>query len=160
KWQALFTLGRRTFLERFWHAGEGRLYDVIDCDHHAGVVDSTFRPNQIFAVGGLPLQLLPVDRARRIVDAIEERLWTPLGLRSLAPGEPNYTPHCEGGVRERDSAYHQGTAWPWLLGAFVEAWVRVHGSTAAAEAEARTRFLDPLLHHLDQAGIDHISEIT
>ncbi len=160
KWQAPFTLGHKTFVERFWHADEGRLYDVIDCDHRAGVVDATFRPNQIFAVGGLPLQLLPADRARRIVDAVEERLWTPLGLRSLAPGEPGYTPRCEGGVRERDSAYHQGTAWSWLLGAFVEAWVRVRGGAAAAKAEARTRFLDPLLHHLDQAGIDHISEIA
>ncbi len=160
KWRALFSLGHKTFTERFWCEAEGALYDVIDCDHYAGVVDPTFRPNQIFAVGGLPLQLLPADRARRVVDAVEKRLWTPLGLRSLAPDAPGYTAHYSGGVRERDGAYHQGTAWPWLLGAFVEAWVRVRDNTAAAKAEAHTRFLQPLLLQLDQAGINHLPEVA
>jgi len=160
KWTALFSLGHKTFQDRFWNDAGGYLYDVIDCDHQPGAADASFRPNQIFAVGGLPLTLLTPDRAHRVVDAVEARLWTPLGLRSLAPGEPGYHPRCEGGVAERDGAYHQGTVWPWLLGAFVEAWVRIRGDTAAAKREARERFLQPVLRHLDEAGLGHVSEIA
>jgi predicted glycogen debranching enzyme len=160
RWHALFTLGHKTFQERFWNEAGGYLYDVVDGDHQTGAVDATFRPNQIFAVGGLPLSLLDPMRARRVVDAVEARLWTPLGLRSLAPEEPGYTPRYEGGVRERDGAYHQGTVWPWLIGAFAEAWVRVRDNAPAAKHEARARFLQPLLDHLDTAGLGHISEIA
>jgi len=98
--------------------------------------------------------------ARQVVDAVERRLLTPLGLRSLAPGEPGYTARYEGGAAARDGAYHQGTVWPWLLGAFVEAWVRVRGGTVGAKRTARERFLAPLLAHLDDAGLGHISEIA
>jgi predicted glycogen debranching enzyme len=153
--------GLRAFRERFWNADGGFLYDVVDCGHRPGAVDASFRPNQILAVGGLPWPLIEGEAARRVVDAVEERLLTPLGLRSLAPGEPGYTPVYEGGVAERDGAYHQGTVWPWLLGPFVEAWVRVRGGTAAARNEARARFLEPLLErHLREAGIGHVSEIA
>ena len=123
-------------------------------------MDASFRPNQILAVGGLPVALVEGERARRIVDAVERRLWTPLGLRSLAPDERGYVARYAGGVRERDGAYHQGTAWPWLLGPFVEAWVRVRGATPAAKREARDRFVAPLVAHLDEAGLDHVSEIA
>ena len=160
RWEPVFKRGRESFRTRFWNEAAGYLYDVIDCDHRPGVTDSALRPNQIFAVGGLPLALLDGDQARRVVEAVEARLWTPLGLRSLAPGEPGYTPHYEGGVRERDGAYHQGTVWPWLLGPFVEAWVRVEGNTPQAKHEARVCFLEPLLQHLDEAGLGHISEIA
>jgi predicted glycogen debranching enzyme len=160
KWQALLTLGRTSFQQRFWRHDGGYLYDVIDVDHQKELVDPAFRPNQIFAVGGLPLSLLDSHRARQVIDTVEARLWTPLGLRSLAPGESGYAPRCEGGVRERDGTYHQGTVWPWLLGPFVEAWVRVRGNTAAARQEARARFLQPLYDHLEQAGLGHISEIA
>ena len=132
---------------------------MIDCDHQPGVVDLTFRPNQIFAVGGLPLVLLSKEKARRVVDAVEMLLLTPIGLRSLAPGESGYAPHYEGDSRARDSVYHQGTVWPWLTGAFVEAWVRVHGANAAAKRKARARFLPPLCEHLNHAGLGHVSEI-
>ena len=160
RWQEPLARGRATFQERFWHETGGYLYDVVDVDHQSGTVDATFRPNQILAVGGLPISLIDGDQAQRIVDAVEERLWTPLGLRSLAPDEPGYVPHYEGGVWQRDSAYHQGTVWPWLIGPFVEAWVRVRGNTTKAKREARERFLIPLLTHLDKAGIGHISEIA
>jgi glycogen debranching enzyme len=85
---------------------------------------------------------------------------TPLGLRSLAPDEPNYKPHYEGGVTQRDGSYHQGTVWPWLIGPFVEAWVRVHGNNTAVKREAREKFLAPVLGHLEEAGLGHISEIA
>jgi predicted glycogen debranching enzyme len=159
-WKRLFARGSQAFHARFWNEGGGYLYDVVDPNHQPGTADPTFRPNQIFAVGGLPLALLEGDRARRVVEAVEARLWTPLGLRSLAPGEPGYTPRYEGGVRERDGSYHQGTVWPWLIGPFVEAWVRVRGGTGQAKREARATFLDPILRHLDEAGLGHISEIA
>jgi glycogen debranching enzyme len=133
---------------------------VIDADHEPGKVDPSFRPNQIFAVGGLPFQLLDGPRARQVVDAVERVLWTPIGLRTLAPGSPGYQPVYAGDMRARDGAYHQGTVWPWLLGPFVEAWVRVRGDTVDARREARGRFLEPLLAHLNQAGLGHISEIA
>jgi glycogen debranching enzyme len=136
------------------------LFDVVDADHETGKLDASFRPNQIFAVGGLPLALIEGEPAKRIVDVVERRLWTPLGLRSLAPEESGYTPHYQGGVRERDGAYHQGTVWPWLLGPFVEAWVRVRGNTSAAKREARSRFLTPLLDHLNDGGLGHVTEIA
>jgi len=160
EWHSLFARGTGAFRARFWNEPRGCLYDVVDADHRPGTADATFRPNQIFAVGGLPFPLLDGDRARRVVDAVEARLWTPLGLRSLAPGELGYTGRYEGGVHERDGAYHQGTVWPWLIGPFVEAWVRVRRGTREAKREARSRFLDPLLAHLDEAGLGHISEIA
>jgi predicted glycogen debranching enzyme len=159
RWQPLFEKGRAAFEEKFWNEPAGYLADVIDCDHQPGVVDLTFRPNQILAVGGLPLTLLSKDKARRVVDAVEMLLLTPVGLRSLAPGEPGYAPHYQGDSRTRDSVYHQGTVWPWLIGPFVEAWVRVRGSTASARKKAREKFLPPLHQHLNEAGLGHISEI-
>jgi predicted glycogen debranching enzyme len=159
-WRDLFARGHEAFRARFWNAAGSYLYDVVDANHQPGTVDPTFRPNQIFAVGGLPLALLDGDQARRVVKAVETRLWTPLGLRSLAPGEPGYVPRYEGGVHQRDGAYHQGIVWPWLLGPFVEAWVRVHGNTPEAKQKARARYLAPLQRHLDEAGLGHISEIT
>ena len=104
--------------------------------------------------------LLDGEPARRVVDAVESRLLTPLGLRTLAPGEPGYAPRCAGGVAERDRAYHQGTVWPWLMGPFVEAWVRVRGDGEAVRAEARRRFVLPLRAHLEEAGLGHVSEIA
>jgi predicted glycogen debranching enzyme len=160
EWLALFGRGLESFRARFWNESAGFLYDVVDADHQTGKTDATLRPNQILAVGGLPVALLEGKRARRVVDAVEDHLWTPLGLRSLAPGLPGYAPHYEGGVSERDGTYHQGAAWPWLTGPFVEAWVRVRGNTVEARREARARFLDPLLRHLDEAGLGHISEIA
>ncbi len=160
QWKEFFARGRETFQARFWNEASGSLYDVVDVNHHTGTADAAFRPNQILAVGGLPISLLDPDRARRVVDAVEARLWTPLGLRSLAPGEPGYTPRYQGGVRERDGAYHQGTVWPWLIGPFVEAWVRVQGNTAEAKRAARARYFEPLMQHLDEAGLGHIAEIA
>ncbi|MCC6766706.1 MAG: glycogen debranching enzyme family protein [Deltaproteobacteria bacterium] len=160
RWREPFARGRASFRARFWNEEAGGLFDVVDCDHRPGAVDPAFRPNQIFAVGGLPVALLEGERARRLVDAVAARLWTPLGLCSLAPGEPGYVGRYAGGVRERDGAYHQGTVWPWLLGAFVEAWVRVRGATPEVKRTARERFLAPLRRHLDEAGLGHVSEIA
>jgi predicted glycogen debranching enzyme len=159
RWETLFEKGRAAFESKFWNEHAGYLADVIDCDHQPGVVDLAFRPNQIFAIGGLPLVLLSKEKARQIVDAVEMLLLTPIGLRSLAPCEPEYSPHYQGDSRARDSVYHQGTVWPWLIGPFVEAWVRVHGASTAAKKKARARFLPSLHEHLNHAGLGHVSEI-
>ncbi|HVM98243.1 MAG TPA: amylo-alpha-1,6-glucosidase, partial [Candidatus Acidoferrales bacterium] len=159
-WVDVFERGCRSFRERFWDASRGWLADVVDIDHQPGTIDARFRPNQILAVGGLPQALLDGEPARRIVEAVETRLLTPLGLRSLSPDEPGYVAHYSGGVRERDAAYHQGTVWPWMLAAFVDAWLRVHGSTAEMKREAAKHFVAPLLQHLEQAGLGHVSEVA
>ena len=159
-WKEPLARGLANFHRRFWHAQGGYLYDVVDADHQAGKLDATFRPNQVFAVGGLPFALIDGEHARAIVDAVERRLWTPLGLRSLAPEEPGYIARYQGGVRDRDGAYHQGTVWPWLIGPFVEAWLRVSGNSEEAKSAARARFLQPMLEHLRHAGLGHVSEIA
>jgi glycogen debranching enzyme len=112
------------------------------------------------AVGGLPVALIEGEAARRIVDAVEARLWTPIGLRSLAPADPRYAGRYEGDGARRDAVYHQGTVWPWLLGPFIDAWVRMHGGSEEVRAEARRRFVQPVLDHLEEAGLGHVSEIA
>ena len=159
-YQPIYERGVAAFAGRFWNAAESCLFDVVDADHVAGRDDGTVRPNQLLAVGGLPFPLVTGTRARQIVDTVERRLWTPIGMRTLAPDAPGYRPRYEGDMRSRDGAYHQGTVWPWLLGPFVEAWVRVRGGTAEVVDEARRRFLAPLFAHLTEAGVGHISEIA
>jgi predicted glycogen debranching enzyme len=156
----LLERGTGAFGRRFWNEAAECLYDVVDADHVAGRLDGSIRPNQIMAVGGLPYPMLRGEIARQVVDLVERVLWTPLGLRTLEPGAPGYRPRYEGGVLSRDGAYHQGTVWPWLLGPFVDAWVRVRGGGAAVRAEARSRFFDPILEHLHRAGVGHVSEIA
>jgi predicted glycogen debranching enzyme len=160
RWGALESQARDSFAARFPDPATGGLLDVVDADHVAGRVEARVRPNQIFAVGGLPFALLDGDAARRVVDLVEARLLTPLGLRTLDPGDAAYVGHYHGDQARRDGAYHQGTAWPWLMGPFIEAWLRVRGGTEAAKTEARTRFLPPLLAHLETAGLGHVSEIV
>ena len=149
-----------SFQTRFWNESTGYLNDVVDVDHQPGLIDTSLRPNQIFAAGGLPLSLLPPERAQRVLGAVERQLLTPLGLRSLAPSDSSYVPHYEGGVWQRDTSYHQGTVWPWLMGPFVEAWLKSHGGTSNAKREAQQRFIAPLLAHLNRAGVGHVSEIA
>jgi glycogen debranching enzyme len=83
-----------------------------------------------------------------------------MGLRSLSPSEPGYRPHYGGDPRSRDSAYHQGTVWPWLIGPFVDAWRRVQGGGEVAKQEADARFLQPIRDHIGRAGLGHVSEIA
>jgi predicted glycogen debranching enzyme len=161
RWQALYAQGLEQFQAKFWNAARNCLFDVIDCDGQPGQNDGSLRPNQIFAVGGLPLTLLDDAHARAVVECVEGALLTPMGLRSLAAGEPGYIAQYSGGPAERDGAYHQGTVWPWLLGPFVEAWVRIRGNTPAAKAEARAKFVEPLIALLpNSSGLNHLPEIA
>ena len=159
RWRRAGDRATASFLERF-PQGDGSLFDVVDVDHQAGKNDPSFRPNQIFAAGGLPVTVLKGLPARALVDAVEDRLWTPLGLRSLSRDHPDYRGRYDGGVMERDGAYHQGTVWPWLMGAFVEAWLLVRDGTSAARGGARRRFVDPLVQHLEMFGLGSLPEIA
>jgi glycogen debranching enzyme len=113
---------RASFNRRFWYSSGGYLYDVVDGE--AGD-DAACRPNQIFAIS-LDCAVLDEVRWRPVVDVVRRRLLTPVGLRSLSPDHPDYKPRYDGDLRSRDAAYHQGTVWAWLLGPFVDAWLRTH----------------------------------
>jgi predicted glycogen debranching enzyme len=160
EWADPYRRALASFQLRFWNGQRACLFDVVDVDHVPGRNDASIRPNQILAVGGLPYQVLVEPYASRVVETVERHLLTPLGLRSLAPGEPGYRARFGGGVWERDSGYHQGTVWPWLMGPFVEAWLRVRGGTPEAKREADARFLAPLRDHLTVAGLGHVSEVA
>jgi predicted glycogen debranching enzyme len=144
----------RSIRARFWYEPGGYLYDVVDGERGE---DASLRPNQIYAVA-LSDEVLDAAQAKRVVEVVRNRLLTPVGLRTLAPDDPRYRPRYEGGVLSRDGAYHQGTVWPFLLGPFITAWVRVHGGSREAKREART-FLDGLEAHLNEGCLGQISEI-
>lgn len=160
RWAACRDKGIESFRAKFWNADAGSLFDVIDVDHQSGANDASIRPNQVFAIGGLPVSLIEGPRAKQALETIERQLLTPGGLRTLAPGSPGYVGKYEGDVHQRDHAYHQGTVWPWLAGPFVQAWLKVHGDTKARRQEARKRFLEPLRQHYEKAGLGHIAEIA
>jgi predicted glycogen debranching enzyme len=151
---------RASFAAKFWCEARGHLYDVVDADHFPGRMDATLRPNQLFALGALGPALIDQERASRALEAVERELVTPLGLRSLAPGEPGYAGRYQGGPNQRDAVYHQGTVWPWLIGPFVDAWLALHGSEPARLRQAHARFVQPLLDHLAAAGLGHVSEVA
>jgi predicted glycogen debranching enzyme len=143
-----------SFRKRFWYEQGGYLYDVLDGPEGN---DASLRPNQLYAVS-LVDELVPRDRAQRMLRLVEEQLLTPVGLRTLSPHDPRYCARYEGGVVDRDRAYHQGTVWPFLLGAFVTAWTKAFGQTAAVRNKARG-FLAGLEAHLQEACLGHVSEI-
>jgi predicted glycogen debranching enzyme len=140
--------------QRFWDPVRGRLYDVL----HPGGPDRRMRPNQIFAVS-LPFPLLSQARQQCVVTGVERALLTPVGLRTLAPDDPDYRPSHRGGPRERDGAYHQGAVWPWLLGPFIRAYLNAFGRTQDSLAHCRS-LLGGLERHLAEEGcLGTISEI-
>ncbi|MGQ0811106.1 MAG: amylo-alpha-1,6-glucosidase [Nitrospiraceae bacterium] len=143
-----------SFQDRFWYEAGGYLYDVIDGPEGN---DAALRPNQVYVVAHCP-ELLSKEQTKRVVQVIEEQLLTPVGLRTLAPGHPQYRSRCEGGVSDRDDAYHQGTVWPFLLGPFITAWLTANGKSAVLRTKART-FLSGLEQHLEEACLGQISEI-
>jgi len=144
-----------SFRARFWNEKTGYLFDVIDGPDGD---DATLRPNQVFAIG-LDDDLLPRDQALAVLTVIDERLRTPVGLRTLPRDDPRYRAHYIGDKSTRDAAYHQGTVWPFLLGPFISAWVRLHGRTEQARRDA-LGFLTVLETRIDGEGcLGHLSEI-
>ncbi|WIG58578.1 MAG: Putative glycogen debranching enzyme, archaeal type, TIGR01561 [Ktedonobacterales bacterium] len=156
RYQALKSAVEQSFLARFWYAAGGYLYDVVDVNGQAGAVDAALRPNQLFALA-LARPLIPDEQARTLLSLIERELVTPLGLRTLSPEDPRFVGVYGGDQRARDGAYHQGTVWPWLLGAYVDAHARVYG---AVDARLLRGLLEPFRAHLHVAGIGTISEIA
>ena len=141
------------FNEIFWNAETGCLYDCISGNER----DASVRPNQLFAIS-LPHSVLVEKRHRQVLDVVARELLTPVGLRSLAPNDEKYIGHCKGSPYQRDSAYHQGTVWAWLIGPFVTAYVKVNGKTSQARGEAK-QYLTAFRAHLKEAGVGSISEI-
>ncbi|MGH7507400.1 MAG: amylo-alpha-1,6-glucosidase, partial [Longimicrobiales bacterium] len=142
---------RESFNRRFWIEDRQYLYDVVDGETGD---DDAFRPNQIFAIA-LPHPVLLEEHWPAVVDAVREKLLTPVGLRSLSPEHPDYKPVYFGDLRSRDAAYHQGTVWGWLIGPFIDAWIRVNPERPAG---ARA-FLEGLFEHLDDFCIGTLAEI-
>jgi predicted glycogen debranching enzyme len=142
---------RDSFQKRFWFEAGGYLYDVVDGENGD---DSSLRPNQIFAVS-LAFPVLAEDKWPAVLNCVEQRLLTPVGLRTLAPGEKDYKAKYYGNLRDRDAAYHQGTVWPWLIGAYIDAWLKVHPS----EPEKACQFLDAFDARLTQNAVGSIGEI-
>jgi predicted glycogen debranching enzyme len=141
----------QSFNQRFWYAQGGYLYDVVDGEQGD---DTSCRPNQVFAIS-LDHPVLEPQHWEPVLGVVRERLLTPVGLRSLAPGSPDYKPRYDGDLRARDAAYHQGTVWAWLIGPFIDAWLKVHPDDCAG---ARP-FLQGFTDHLSEACIGSISEI-
>ena len=145
---------RESFNAQFWNSARECLYDVVT----ENGPDAKLRPNQIFAVS-LPFNLLPLSRQQAVVRIVERELLTPVGLRTLERGDPEYKPRYQGSPAERDAAYHQGTVWPWLLGPFVDAYLTAFGRTDETLAYCR-RLMDGLEAEASRAGcLGSIAEI-
>ena len=145
---------KESFNAKFWDSANQCLFDVVDGDEP----DDHIRPNQVYAVS-LPFSLLPEEQEKAVVALVEKELFVGCGLRSLAPDHPDYHGMYCGALAKRDAAYHQGTAWGFLLGGFFSAYMKVnhHSSSAAANA---VRMLEPVRKHLTDSGcIGSISEI-
>jgi glycogen debranching enzyme len=143
-------LAKLSFNALFWNESDQCLYDVVE----NGDRDASIRPNQIFAVS-LAYSILDENRAKAVVDKVETELLTKVGLRSLAPRDPKYIPYYVGSPFERDSAYHQGTVWGWLIGGFIDAYQRVYPDRKDRVSE----IIDGFQAHLSDAGLGQVSEI-
>jgi predicted glycogen debranching enzyme len=144
---------RKSFNKRFWYEKGGYLYDVVDQPNGEGN-DAKCRPNQIFSIS-LDYPILEESRWEAVLKVVQQRLLTPVGLRSLAPGEPDYKPYYDGDLRSRDAAYHEGTVWAWLIGPFIDAWLKVYPK----DVETAEGFLYGFQDHLNSACVGSISEI-
>lgn len=153
RYRAMADLCKLSFNSTFWNDEEECLFDVVE----NGNRDPSVRPNQIFAVS-LQNSMLDAERSEKVLAKVESELLTPFGLRSLSADDDNYCSVCEGSPFARDSAYHQGTVWAWLIGPFVDAYRRVHGAGDAIEARV-AEILSGFETHLKEAGVGQISEI-
>jgi predicted glycogen debranching enzyme len=142
---------RRAFNARFWFEPGDHLFDVVDGE---GGDDAACRPNQVFAIS-LDHPVLDQSRWEPVMQVVHAQLLTPVGLRSLAPGHPDYKSKYYGDLRSRDAAYHQGTVWAWLIGPFVDAWLKVY----PADRTGARKLLEGFDAHLGDACVGSISEV-
>jgi predicted glycogen debranching enzyme len=143
---------RDSFNRRFWYEEGGFCYDIVDAE--GGGNDSALRPNQLLSIS-LRHPVLDPARWEQVVTVCRDRLLTPVGMRSLAPGHPDYKPKYYGDLRSRDAAYHQGTVWAWLIGPFIDAWLKVYPHDKAGARQLLAGF-EP---HMTAGAIGSISEI-
>lgn len=153
QYAAMSELAKKSFNKAFWNKESNCLYDCIDGEWR----DLSIRPNQIFAIS-LPFPILKTEKFRTVLKVIEDELLTPFGLRSLSPKDPKYIGKYTGNAIQRDQAYHQGTVWPWLLGPYISAYLRVYGRTEKTLEKARS-LMNPFVDHLYEAGLGSISEL-
>ena len=153
EWKDRRLLAKRTFLERFWLEDDGYLADAWQ----DGEVDRSVRPNMVIAAA---LKHSPLVKAQRkaVVDRAAVELLTPRGLRTLSPSDARYRGRYEGDPESRDTAYHQGTVWPWLFGFYVEAALRGSGTRAAVRSSLRETW-DEIASDVDERGLNHVSEV-
>lgn len=151
EWKERAAKAKQAFNQRFWYAEGGYLYDVVDGENGD---DPACRPNQLLSFS-LRHPVLDHDKWEQVLQIAKEKLLTPLGLRSLSPGHPDYKSRYFGDLRSRDAAYHQGTVWPWLIGPFIDAWLAVYPDDLARAH----RFLGGFVPHLNDACIGSINEI-
>ena len=144
---------RAAFNDRFWFEEGGYLYDVVDVDGRASN-NSSCRPNQIFAIS-LDHPVLNQERWAPVLDVVEKKLLTPVGLRSLSPDDPEYKPIYSGDLRSRDGAYHQGTVWAWLIGPFTDAWLKLHPD----DKQSARKLLERFPERMNENGVGTISEV-
>jgi predicted glycogen debranching enzyme len=149
---------KQSFTEKFWYPEGKYLYDVIDENNNP---DPTLRPNQLFAIS-LPFALIEGEKARSVLKIVEEKLYTPVGLRSLSPDDPHFVPVYGGNSFQRDSSYHQGTVWSWLLGAYIDAIMcepGFIGSNGLNGKQKAQRIIHDFAYHLNEGCIGSVSEI-
>ncbi len=143
------TLTRKSFNEQFWNSEKGYLYDVINGNEK----DDSLRPNQLFAIS-LPFTLIDREKSRSILKIITAKLYTLAGLRTLSPDDPSYTSCYEGNAHQRDSCYHQGTVWSWLLGPYIDALAKLGSSSSLLK-----NVIQNFIYHLNEACLGSVSEI-
>jgi predicted glycogen debranching enzyme len=149
---------RKSFTREFWNDTAGCLYDVISEENNGAVhKDSSLRPNQIIAVS-LPFSMLDHTKEAKIVSKVWQQLYIPYGLRSLSPQDPHYIGHYQGDRFQRDGAYHQGTAWSWLIGPFITAYRKVNEYSRESQVVAE-KLIEPFKGQLMDHGVGSISEI-
>ena len=142
-----------SFRRTFWISPFRGLSDVVDGTRR----DASIRPNQIFAVS-LPNSPLNDDQQRAVVEVVRRELLTPMGLRTLSPADPNYHGRYRGPPKQRDEAYHNGTVWPWLIGSFLDAYLKVNRRSSESLEQARS-WLRPLIDQMNEYCIGQIHEI-
>ena len=151
KYEDAAALARESFNRRFWNDETGHLFDVIDGPEGD---DPACRPNQVFAIS-MPNPVLDQARWADVMRVVEQKLLTPVGLRSLSPDHRDFKAKYFGDLRARDAAYHQGTVWGWLIGPWIDAWLRLHPD----DKRGARRYLDGLITHLTDFGVGSIAEV-
>lgn len=162
KWQTryeeVYKKAHQNFLDVFWNEREKSLYDVIEVNN-TSLKNDQIRCNQLFAIGGLPLQIVTGINATQLLETVTTHLLTPYGLRTLSQSDAEYQGNYAGNQESRDAAYHQGTVWPWLLGTYCDAWFNVHGQDVEQKNHIKKVVLSAVEENFMNYGLQGINEV-